>query len=280
MTESATPAALAHAVAVVTGAGRTSGRSIAQELGAAGATVYVTDEAGLQDELEQTLATVQQAGGRAIAIAADPADEGQVQALMARVLHAHGRIDVLANDAWDWQQPAAADADLPFWQQPLAHWDAALQQGLRPQLLASRHAAAAMAARGAGLIVNTCVHASGPPLRGQLFQDLASAVVLRMVLALAEDLRPHGVAAIALAPGWMRTDAVLRAHATDEAHWTEQRALRRSESPRYLGRAVAALAADPDLLQWSGQLLQVAELAQRYGFTDVDGRQPPSFTRD
>ncbi|RCW68097.1 SDR family NAD(P)-dependent oxidoreductase [Pseudorhodoferax soli] len=299
MSHENSPAPLAGCIAVVTGASRGAGRGIALELGAAGATVVVTGrstrgqaapgydgilalsgQSQLPGDIDSTAEAVTAAGGRGIAIACDHGDEAQVQALFERVLGEHGRIDLLVNNAWGGHQSFDGVFDAPFWQHPLAHWDSMLQHGVRHHLLASREAAPAMVAQGRGLIVTTTFHDRGHYLRGNLYYDLAKAAMTRLALGMAEELRPHGVASIALSPGWMRTEFVLQGHRTDEAHWTERPELTRTESPRYLGRAVAALAADPQVLDWSGQVLLVADLAQRYGFTDVDGRQPPAFTLD
>ena len=299
MSEENSPAPLAGCIAVVTGASRGAGRGIAVELGAAGATVVVTGrstrgqaapgydgilalsgQTQLPGDIDSTADAVTAAGGRGIAIACDHGDEAQVQALFEHVLRAHGRIDLLVNNAWGGHQSFDGVFDAPFWQHPLAHWDSMLQHGVRHHLLASRQAAPAMVAQGRGLIVTTTFHDRGHYLRGNLYYDLAKAAMTRLALGMAEELRPHGVASIAVSPGWMRTEFVLQGHRTDEDHWTERPELARTESPRYLGRAVAALAADPQALDWSGQVLLVAELAQRYGFTDVDGRQPPAFTLD
>lgn len=299
MSDASPAAPLAHCIAVVTGASRGAGLGIALELGAAGATVYVTGrstraqpaagydgilalsgQAQLPGDIDSTADAVTQAGGIGIAHACDHGDPAQVQALFERVLREQGRIDLLVNNAWGGHQSFDGVFDAPFWQHPLAHWDTMLHGGVRLHLLASRQAAPAMVAQGRGLIVTTTFHDRGHYLRGNLYYDLAKAAMTRLAFGMAEDLRPHGVASIALSPGWMRTEFVLQGHQTDEAHWPGKPALTRTESPRYLGRAVAALAADPQVLDWSGQVLLVADLAQRYGFTDVDGRQPPAFTLD
>ncbi len=292
-------APLARCIAIVTGASRGAGRGIAQELGAAGATVYVTGrstraqpapgyarilalsgQTQLPGDIDSTAEAVTLAGGIGIAHACDHGDPAQVQALFERVLREQGRVDLLVNNAWGGHETFDGVFDAPFWQHPLAHWDSMLQGGVRHHLLASREAAPAMVTQGRGLIVTTTFHDHGHYLRGNLYYDLAKAAMTRLAFGIAEELRPHGVASIALSPGWMRTEFVLQGHQTDEAHWTERPALARTESPRYLGRAVAALAADPQVLESSGQVLLVADLAQRYGFTDIDGRQPSAFTLD
>lgn len=128
-----------------------------------------------------------------------------------------------------------------------------------------------------GLIATTTFWDRGRYLQGNLFYDLAKAAMTRLAFGMAEELRPHGVASVAVSPGWMRTEFVLTGHQTDEAHWKERPALASTESPRYLGRAVAALAADPKVMEKSGQVLRVGDLAGEYGFTDIDGRVVPPF---
>lgn len=297
MSETALP--LKHCVAVVTGASRGAGRGIALELGAAGATVYVTGRSTrtraapgyqgilalsqlqhLPGDIDSTADEVTRAGGHGIAHACDHTDDAQVAGLFERVEREHGRIDLLVNNAWGGHESFDGVFDAPFWQHPLAHWDSMIDHGVRNHLIASRHAAPRMIAQRRGLIVTTTFHDRGQYLRGNLFYDLAKAAMTRLAFGMAEELRPHGVASIALSPGWMRTEFVLHGHRTDEQHWHERPELARTESPRYLGRAVAALAADPQAMAWSGQVLLVAELAQRYGFTDIDGRQPPAFALD
>jgi NAD(P)-dependent dehydrogenase (short-subunit alcohol dehydrogenase family) len=150
-------------------------------------------------------------------------------------------------------------------------------RGVRNHLLSSRCAAPMLVQQGHGLIVTTTFWDRGRYMRGNLFYDLAKATMTRLAFGLAEELRPHGVASLALSPGWMRTEFVLAGHQTDEPHWHERPALARTESPRYLGRAVVALAADPQVMGKSGQVLRVGDLAREYGFADIDGRQVEPF---
>ena len=159
----------------------------------------------------------------------------------------------------------------------MGHWDSMFDRGVRNHLLASRHAAPLMVSRRRGLIVTTTFWDRDRYLRGNLFYDLAKAAMTRLAFGMAQELEPHGVASLAVSPGWMRTEFVLTGHRTDEAHWQERPALARTESPRYLGRAVAALAADAQVLGKSGRVHRVADLAQEYGFTDIDGRRVPAF---
>lgn len=283
-------------VAVVTGASRGAGRGCAVELGAAGATVYITGRStrnqpadtygqllglsklpALPGHIDDTADEVTRLGGRGIAVRCDHTREDEVTALFERVMREQGRLDLLVNNAWGGHESFDGVFDAPFWQHPLRHWDTMFDRGLRNHLLSSRAAAPIFVGQGHGLIVTTTFWDRGHYLRGNLFYDLAKAGMTRLAFGIAEELRPHGVASVALSPGWMRTEFVLAGHQTDEVHWHERPALARTESPRYLGRAVAALAADPQVLRLSGQVLRVGDLAREYGFTDVDGRQVPAF---
>ncbi|BEP53758.1 SDR family NAD(P)-dependent oxidoreductase [Variovorax sp. V118] len=287
---------LAGRVAVVTGASRGAGRGIAQELGAAGATVYVTGRstrarpadsyeqllalselAALPGTIDDTADEVTQLGGRGIAVACDHTKEDEVAALFARVEREQGRLDLLVNNAWGGHESFTGVFEAPFWEHPLANWDSMFDRGVRNHLVASRCAAPGMVARKQGLIVTTTFWDRSHYLRGNLFYDLAKASMTRLAFGIAQELQPHGVASVAVSPGWMRTEFVLAGHKTDEAHWQERPALARTESPRYLGRAVAALAADAQVLDKTGQVLRVADLARAYGFTDIDGRQVEAF---
>ncbi|WP_341891523.1 SDR family NAD(P)-dependent oxidoreductase [Variovorax sp. YR752] len=287
---------LAGRVAVVTGASRGAGRGIAQELGAAGAAVYVTGRstrarpadsygqllalselAALPGTIDDTADEVTRLGGRGIAVACDHTKEDEVAALFARVEREQGRLDLLVNNAWGGHETFTGVFEAPFWEHPLANWDSMFDRGVRNHLVASRCAAPGMVARKRGLIVTTTFWDRGHYLRGNLFYDLAKASMTRLAFGIAQELQPHGVASVAVSPGWMRTEFVLAGHKTDEAHWQERPALARTESPRYLGRAVAALAGDAQVLDKTGQVLRVGDLARAYGFTDIDGRQVEPF---
>lgn len=296
MTEERTQRPLRGRVAVVTGASRGAGRGIAVELGAAGATVYVSARstraapaqtysrilglsglATLPGTIEDTAEEVERAGGRGIAVRCDHTREEEVAALFARVRDEAGRLDVLVNNAWGGHETFDGVFEAPFWERSIEHFDAMFDRGVRNHVLASRHAAPLMVAARRGLIATTTFWDRDRYLRGNLYYDLAKAAMTRLAFALAQELRPHGVASVAVSPGWMRTEFVLAGHRTDESHWRDVPALARTESPRYLGRAIAALAADANVLARSGNALRVADLAREYGFTDVDGRQPEAF---
>ena len=287
---------LKDCVAIVTGASRGAGRGIAVELGAAGATVYVTgrstrshpagtygqllglsDLARLPGSIDETADEVTRAGGRGIPVRCDHTREEDVAQLFAQVEREQGRLDLLVNNAWGGHETFNGVFDAPFWEHPLANWDSMFDRGVRNHLLASRHAAPKMVQQRRGLIVTTTFWDRDRYLRGNLFYDLAKASMTRLAFGMAQELRPHGVASLAVSPGWMRTEFVLAGHKTDEAHWQDRPALAHTESPRYLGRAVAALAADPAVLNKSGAVHRVADLAGEYGFTDIDGRRVPAF---
>lgn len=287
---------LSGRVAVVTGASRGAGKGIAVELGAGGATVYVTGRSTraqpatsyarilelsklsrMPGTIEDTAEEVTREGGRGVAVRCDHTDAADVEQLFARVEKEEERLDLLVNNAWGGHEAFTGVFDAPFWEQPLDQWEAMLDRGVRNHLLASRAAVPSMLRRRAGLVVTTTFWDRGRYLRGNLLYDLAKSAMNRLAFGMAEELRPHGIASVAVSPGWMRTELILAGHRTDEAHWRERPALARTESPRYLGRAVVALAADPRVLERTGQVLRVADLAREYGFTDVDGRQVEAF---
>lgn len=287
-------------IAVVAGASRGAGRGIAIELGAVGATVYVTGRttrehqpdtyasmkqaigrAEMPGTIEDTADEVSRASGRGIPVRCDHTREDEVAALFARVEREQGRLDVLVNNAWGGHESFGMDNfDAPFWTQPLEQWDAMIDRGARNHLLAARCAAPLFVRQRAGLIVGISFDDRGRYLKGNVFYDLAKAAMNRIAFAVAEELRPHGVASIALSPGFMRTELVLATMHTDEASYQQVPALARSESPRYVGRAVVALASDRDVLARSGEVLCAGDLARTYGFTDIDGTQPAPFHVD
>jgi NAD(P)-dependent dehydrogenase (short-subunit alcohol dehydrogenase family) len=280
---------------VVTGASRGAGRGIALELGAAGATVYVTGRStrgspasgyerflpllGLETApgtIDDTAEHVARLGGRGIPVRCDHTIETDVAALFQRVAdEQHGRLDLLVNNAWGGHQDPVHIVK-PFWELPTTFWDGMFHAGVRNHVLASRYAAPLMIARKKGLIV-TVTFWDRDRYTGHFYYDLAKAAMTRLSFGMANDLKPHGVAAVAVSPGWMRTEFILAAYRTDEEHWREVPALSGTESPRYVGRAVAALMADPKVMEKSGRVYRVGDLAQEYGFTDVDGRRVPAF---
>ncbi|MCG5051740.1 MAG: SDR family oxidoreductase [Myxococcales bacterium] len=288
---------LAGRVAVVTGASRGAGKGIAIELGAAGATVYVTGRStrkegapaayadimrlsnlsGMPGTVEDTALEVTRAGGHGVACVCDHSSEEQVADLFQRLSRNEKRLDLLVNNAWGGHEVFDGVFEAPFWERPLSEWDAMIDRGVRNHWLASRQAAPIFVAQRSGLVVTTTFWDRGRYLRGNLLYDLAKSAMSRLAFAVAEELRAYGVASVALSPGWMRTELVLAGNGTDEARWQEVPALAQTESPRYLGRAVVALARDEGVLARTGQTLRVADLARELGFTDLDGRWVPPF---
>jgi NAD(P)-dependent dehydrogenase (short-subunit alcohol dehydrogenase family) len=270
---------LSDRIALVTGASRGAGAAIAAVLGGAGATVYVTgrsSRAGTRTDdvpgtVEDSAEEVGARGGTGIAVLCDHTDAAQVDALVARIDADHGRLDLLVNNAWGGYEGADTTAFVaPFCEQPLQRrWDAMFGAGVWPTLLTS-HRAAPLLSEGA-LVACTIAWARGA-YTGNVIYDAAKACIARFAFALGHDLRERGVTAVAIAPGFMRTERVLAAHASAPFD------LSSTESPEYLGRAIAHLAADPDRLERTGELLTAGDLARVYGFTDVDGSQPEAFT--
>jgi NAD(P)-dependent dehydrogenase (short-subunit alcohol dehydrogenase family) len=274
---------LAGKVAVVAGATRGAGRGIARALGEAGATVYCTGRSthgnpspyGRRETIEETAELVSAAGGAGIASRVDHSDEAQVEALFARVVGEHGRVDLVADSV------AGEDPALGGWT-PLATTDLtrgadALRQALLTHLITAKHAAAAMATKKRGLIVEVTegdtLYGGGNPL-----SDLVKSGLKGLAVRLAFELRRSKVAAVAITPGFLRSESMLEHFGVSEATWRDggkkDPSFLESESPLFLGRAVAALAADKAVMRWSGAILSSWELAREYGFDDEDGRRP------
>ncbi len=228
------------------------------------------------ETIEETAELIERGGGVAVPVRVDHTRPAEVAALMDRLrAERGGRLDVLVNDIW-------GGDPLTEWGRPF--WEHSLENGLRMQELAvtthlvtSWHAAPLLIAGGRGLVVEV-TDGEGEGYRGSLFYDLAKASVIRLAVAQAEELRPHGVAAVAITPGFLRSEAMLDHFGVTEANWRDAVAkdahFAASETPFYVGRAVAALAADPDVLSRSGQVLTSWGLARQHGFTDADGSRP------
>lgn len=278
---------LKHTVALVTGASRGAGRAIAQELGSAGATVYVSGRSvdggpttdNVPGTIDQTAREVTARGGTGIAVRCDHALDADVEALFARIRTEAGRLDLLVNNVWGgYENPECRPlAHTPFWEQPAQQWEAMFTRGVRAHLMASRLAAPLMLPRRHGLIVSTTAQLDALPYGHNLFYDLAKNAIARLAWAMAQELREHGIAALAVAPGFMRTERVVEAFRRAGAEQALDGPGGPGETPAYLGRAVVALAGDAQVIGRSGQLVEVGTLAREYGFTDVDGRQPPPF---
>jgi NAD(P)-dependent dehydrogenase (short-subunit alcohol dehydrogenase family) len=275
---------LAGRVAVVTGSSRGAGRGIAIALGEAGATVYVTGRStrrgkrtdAMPGTIEDTGEEVSRRGGKGIAVRCDHTADREVASLFRRVGREQGRLDLLVNNAWGgYEHPGLSPAW--FWKTPFERlWQGMFVAGVRAHMLATYHAIPVMLPRRRGLIVSTVAWNRGLYLGG--FYDVSKQAIIRMIWGLAKELRPHRVAAVAVAPGFVRTERVLEKLGTDEAGWRNFPQLRRTESPEYVGRAVVALARDPRVLGRSGKVFRVGDLARAYGFTDVDGRRVPPFS--
>lgn len=268
-------------IAVVTGASRGAGRGIALALGEAGATVYVTGRSvrgepttdNMPGTIQDTAEAVSTRGGTGIAVRCDHTVDSDVEQLFARVQREQGRMDLLVNNAWGgYEQHDYRKFSLPFYEQPIRHWNGMFTAGVRATLVASRFAAPLMIAQRQGMIINISVWDRDKYL-GNLFYDVAKGAINRMTLGMARELRAHNIAAVAVAPGFMRTERVA---ASFEAVGNKDY-LNFTESPEYVGRAVRALACDGNVLEKSGKVFAVGDLAEEYGFTDVDGRRIPPF---
>jgi NAD(P)-dependent dehydrogenase (short-subunit alcohol dehydrogenase family) len=270
-------------IAVVAGATRGAGRGIACMLGEAGATVYCTGRSvrgqpatGYRPEtIEETAEMVGAYGGVGIALQVDHTVEAQVQALFDRVRAEQGTLDILVNDIWGGDE--LSEWGKPFWELEIPKGLLMQQRGVYTHMITSRYGAPLMIERAQGLIVEIT---DGDTLdyRGNLFYDLAKTSVIRLAYAMAEELRPYNVTALAVTPGFLRSEAVLDYLGVTEANWQEGAKkdphFIASETPYYVGRAVAALAADPDVAGKSGKVLSSWGLAREYGFVDIDGRRP------
>jgi NAD(P)-dependent dehydrogenase (short-subunit alcohol dehydrogenase family) len=270
-------------VAIVAGATRGAGRAIAIELGAAGATVYATGRStrgnpsvmARAETIEDTAELVDAAGGRGIAVRVDHAVPADVAALVERVADEQdGRLDILVNDVWGGDPLTEWVA---FWEHDLANGLQIQRNGVHTHLVTSWHAAPLMIARGHGLIVEI-TDGVDARYRGSLFYDLAKASVIRLAVAQAAELREHGIAAVAVSPGFLRSEAMLDHFGVTEQTWRDAIATDRhfaaSETPRFVARGIAALAADPHVMRKSGQALGSWHLGREYGVTDLDGSRP------
>jgi NAD(P)-dependent dehydrogenase (short-subunit alcohol dehydrogenase family) len=280
-------AALASRVALVAGATRGGGRGIAVALGEAGATVYCTgrttrerrSELDRPETIEETAELVTEAGGTGIPVAVDHLVPEEVARLVDRVDRDHGRLDVLVNDIWGSEH--LFDWKAPVWEHDLEDGLRLLRLAIDTHLITSHFALRLLIRNRGGLVVEVTdgtADYNADHYRVTMFYDLAKTAVIRLAWAQAQELREHGCTAVALTPGWMRSELMLEHHGVTEANWRDATEHTPhfciSESPRFVGRAVAALAADPDAERWSGQSLSSGQLAREYGFTDTDGTRP------
>lgn len=274
-------------IALVAGGTRGGGRGIATELGAAGATVYVTgrttrnerSEYNRPETIEETAELVNLAGGHGIAIQVDHLVPEQVQALIHRIEREQGRLDILVNDIWGAEN--MFEWDVPVWKHSLNKGLRMLRLAIDTHIITNHYALPLLIKNKNGLVVEITDGTEAfnrNQYRISLFYDQAKTSINRMAWALAQELQPYECTAVSLTPGWMRSEIMLEHFGVRESHWQDAAKQEPhfliSETPRYLGRAVAALAADPRVHRWNGQSLSSGELAQVYGFKDVDGSQP------
>ena len=277
-------------VALVAGATRGAGRGIAVELGAAGATVYVTgrttrdqqSEYARPETIEDTAELVTASGGKGIAVKVDHLVADEVKRLVDRIRAEQNQLDILVNDVWGGEN--LKEWDTPVWKHDLGNGLRMLSLGVHTHLITAHFALPLLIARPGGLLVEVTdgtADYNAEHYRINPFYDLAKVSVTRMAWAHAKDLAPHGATSVSITPGWLRSELMLDAFGVTEENWRD--ATTRvphfviSETPRFVGRAVAAIAADPDRARWNGQSLSSGELAQVYGFTDLDGSRPDAW---
>ncbi|MEV7168431.1 SDR family oxidoreductase [Streptomyces sp. NPDC093224] len=277
-------------VALVAGATRGAGRGIAVALGARGATVYVSgrstrgrrSEYDRPETIEETAELVTAAGGRGIPVVADHLVPAEVEALVGRIDAEQGRLDVLVNDIWGGE--LLFEWDSTVWEHDLDNGLRLLRLAVETHAVTSHFALPLLLREPGGLVVEMTdgtADYNATRYRNSFFYDIAKSTVLRMAFALGHEVGPRGATAVALTPGWLRSEMMLDAFGVTEANWRD--ALEKvphfaiSETPAYVGRAVAALAADPEVSRWNGQSLSSGQLAQVYDFDDLDGSRPDAW---
>ncbi|MFI0975485.1 SDR family oxidoreductase [Streptomyces sp. NPDC021093] len=301
------PRALHNRVALVAGATRGAGRGIAAALGEAGATVICTGRTSRSpaaatrsdydrpsETIEETAELVTRLGGTGVAVPVDHLDSGQVRDLAAYVRAAHGRLDVLVNDIWGGEvlKGGPADWNTPVWEHDLDDGLRIVQLAVHTHLITSHHLLPLLVAEPGGLLVEVTdgtTEYNASRYRISVFYDLAKTAVNRLAFSQGHELAPYGATAVAVTPGWLRSEMMLGNYGVTEDNWrtaldpspdrpTAPPGFAHSESPRYVGRAVAALAADATRSRWNQRSVTAAELAREYGFTDVDGTRPDSWS--
>jgi NAD(P)-dependent dehydrogenase (short-subunit alcohol dehydrogenase family) len=277
-------------VALVAGGTRGAGRGIAVELGAAGATVYVTgrttrdhpSEYARPETIEETAELVSASGGNGIAVKVDHLVTGEVAKLVDRIRAEQGRLDVLVNDVWGGEN--LKEWNTPVWKHDLQNGLRILELGVHTHLITAHFALPLLIERPGGLLVEVTdgtADYNAEHYRINPFYDLAKVAVTRMAWAHAQDLAPHGATSVSITPGWLRSEMMLDAFGVTEENWRDATTrvphFEISETPRFVGRAVAALAADPNRSRWNGQSVSSGELAKVYGFADLDGSRPDAW---
>jgi NAD(P)-dependent dehydrogenase (short-subunit alcohol dehydrogenase family) len=286
------PNALRGRVAVVAGATRGAGRGIASALGEAGATVICTGRSSRTrslssdydrpETIEETAELVTSLGGKGIPVVVDHLDSAQVMSLAQRIKGEHGHVDVLVNDIWgaEMLKGGPPDWDKPIWQVDLQKGLRILRLGIETHLITSHHLLPLMVDRPGGLLVEVTdgtADYNASHYRISVFYDLVKTAVNRLAFSQGHELAPFAATAVALSPGWLRSEIMLEAFETTEADWRSAKApsgFEASESPRYVGRAVVALASDAKRARWNQRSLTSGQLAAEYGFTDSDGSPP------
>lgn len=264
-------------IALVTGASRGIGKGIALSLGEAGATVYITGRtvnegksaSCLSGTIHQTVEEVQKLGGKCIAIQCDHRIDSEVETVFKRINAESNKLNILVNNVWGGYEHFTDGTEFwnenGFWTLPTSRWDSMFQSGVRAHYISSVFAAPLLMQQTDALIINLSFFAAQRNDKGVAY-GVAKAASDHMVACMAQELREHNVAVVSLYPGLVRTESVMKA--------AEHLDLSNSESPQFVGRAVVALASDSDIMEKSGRVLIVAKLAQKYGFTDIDGKQP------
>jgi NAD(P)-dependent dehydrogenase (short-subunit alcohol dehydrogenase family) len=286
------PNALRGRIAVVAGATRGAGRGIAAALGEAGATVYCCGRSSrshaLQSDydrpetIEETAELVTSLGGKGIAIIADHLNPDHVRSLSEQIREAHGHIDILVNDIWGAEQLKGGPPDWnkPIWQLDLNKGLRILRLGIDTHLITSYCLLPLLIARPGGLLIEVTdgtLEYNASHYRLSVFYDLAKVAVNRLAFSQGHELAPHQATAVAITPGWLRSEMMLEAYNTSEENWRTAAAppgFAVSESPRYVGRAIVAIASDPERARWNQRSLTSGQLAAEYGFADIDGSRP------
>ena len=265
-----TAANLDTSVALITGGSRGVGKGVAEALSQSGAAVYVTGRTVTETDFSR-----EDSRGTIIPIRCDHRVQSEVELVFERIARDAGRLDILVNNVWGGYENMIEDGEFtwsrPFWEQPHWRWEAMFDAGVRAHFISSQYAARMMIRQAGGLIVNISFWAAQKHT-GNVIYGASKAATDKLTTDMADELSEHGVAVVSIYPGLVRTEAVMEAAAFLD--------LSNSESPQFIGRGVAALAADPACIDRTGKILLAADLAREYGFTDIDGKQPRPLTLD